>query len=174
MRTYSAPGDDPRSLYEHMPSSPPSPLSPARNGDDTDRDRALRDFGLLRRCRSRPTLEWACAQARLSGRRDDDDDDAPMDVDELLPGAPHGEGDTEDEMDVPHEALTPSSSLGSQGALWKGHVGRTIHMGHLKPAAAPFDGAGVGAAPKPLVKTVSEQDVMEAALALCGLGGAGR
>ena len=77
-------------------------------------------------------------------------------------------GDTEDEMeDIPHEALTPSSSIGSQGTLWKSKRGRSSNVRPVVPV-------DVEATPKPVVKTVSDQDVMEAALALCGLGGARR
>ena len=45
-----------------------------------DRSDALA-FG-LRRCRSRPTLEWACAAARVSGHRHARAED-DMDVEEL-------------------------------------------------------------------------------------------
>jgi hypothetical protein len=153
VRTYSS-QSDPRSLYENMPSSPPSPLSPA-----IDRDRELIDFGLRRR-RSRPTLEWACAVARIHGNRSArEEDDA--EIEEMVVDAVGG--DTEDEMDIPHEALTPSSSLGSQAGVWKS--GRRDER--VKPVA-PYD---LEATPKPVAKTVSEQDVMDAALALCGLGG---
>lgn len=160
-RTHSFPhANDPRALYEHMPSSPPSPLGPARDSDARDRD--LLAFG-LRRCRSRPTLEWACAAARVSGHgraRAGDADDA--DVEEMALDADAAAGDTEDEMDMPHEALTPSSSLGSQAAVWR-------RGGANARRVVPFD---VNSTPRPAVKTVSENDVMEAALALCGLGGA--
>ncbi|KIP02494.1 hypothetical protein PHLGIDRAFT_50338, partial [Phlebiopsis gigantea 11061_1 CR5-6] len=155
LRTYSTP-HDPRSLWENMPSSPPSPLSPA-----IDRDRELLDFG-LRRCRSRPTLEWACAAARVSGRSKDDDGGDQEMVDEMLPDA--SGGDTEDEMeDTPHEALTPSSSVESQNTIWKS---RRLASVSTRPIV-PVD---VEATPRPSVKPMIEEDVMEAALALCGLG----
>ena len=154
LRTYSTP-HDPRSLWENMPSSPPSPLSPA-----IDRDRELLDFG-LRRTRSRPTLEWACAAARVAGRTRDDDDDM---LDDMLPGADGG--DTEDEMDdIPHEALTPSSSIESQNTIWKSRRSAGVSTRPIVPV-------DVEATPRPSVKPMIEEDVMEAALALCGLGGA--
>ncbi|EKM61793.1 uncharacterized protein PHACADRAFT_204947 [Phanerochaete carnosa HHB-10118-sp] len=150
-RTYSIP-EDPRSLYEHMPSSPPSPLSPA-----VERDRDLLDFGLRRRPRAKPTLEWACAAARLSGNKSAREEDRDGDVDMMVLDITGG--DTEDEMDLPHEALTPSSSLSSQATVWR-------RSGNVRPIV-PLD---VNATPKPAAKTVSQNDVMEAALALCGLG----
>ena len=172
-----------------MPSSPPSPLSPA-----IERDRELVDFGRARGCRraARPTLEWACAAARVSGHRhrhrrldqggenegeqgeeegeEEGEEGAgeeweeDMDVDEMVLD-PSG-GDTEDEMeDTPHEALTPSSSVDSQGSAgWRG--GKKERRAR-RAVVVPVD---VEATPKPVVKTVSDQDVMEAALALCGLG----
>lgn len=168
--------DDPRRLYEHMPSSPPSPLSPAA----MERDRELVGFrrqrGGVGGVRARPTLEWACAVARIHGHRAAIAEDA-MDVDDLLPQLPshsHSHrrrrrddddgdgGDTEDEMDIPHEALTPSSSLGSQAGVWKGS-----RRAKQPAAGVQYD---LEATPKPIAKTVSEQDVMDAALALCGLG----
>ncbi|GJE97782.1 homeobox domain-containing protein [Phanerochaete sordida] len=148
-RTLSTP-DGPRALYEHMPSSPPSPPSPAA------RDRDLLAFSRRRRA-ARPTLEWACAAARLAGPRAHDDDDADADVDMLPLDA--AAGDTEDEMDGPHEALTPSSSLGSQASAWR--------RGRARPAV-PF---ALDATPRPPAKNMLMDDEMEAALALCGLGG---
>lgn len=101
-----------------MPSSPLGPSSPLI----TDRDRELIDFGLRKPGKTRPTLEWACAAARASNRNynnavgattyvaaDEDIEEMVLDVG----------GDTEDEGDFAHEAVTPSSSAGSDSRIWR-------------------------------------------------------
>lgn len=138
IRTLSSPGSSPHRLYDHMPSSPSSPLSPA--AADRDRDQELLDFG-LRRCRSRPTLEWACAAARVSGYKHEQEDG----LEDMVLDAG---GDTEDEDDDTRTLVTPHNSLGGDARVWR-----------TKAQAKPLAGA-------------ASQEDMEAALALCGLGGA--
>jgi len=113
-----------------MPSSPLAPASPPT--------RDLVDF-----VGSGRTLEWACAAARLSGRRK------------------QGEEETEEEE---MEAVTPEGSLGGDDAWNKGSkplVQKCEHVPrNLKPR--PMAGSGKGA--------MQDDDMMKAALVLCGLG----
>ncbi|KAG0706629.1 homeobox-domain-containing protein [Suillus ampliporus] len=120
------------SLWDNMPSSPLAPASPPT--------RDLVDF-----VGSGRTLEWACAAARLSGKRKEDD----------------GAETEEEEM----EALTPEGSLGAGDYAWnrgsvfplqkRRHVSRNLKF-------APMVLHGKGA--------IQDDDMMRAALVLCGLG----
>lgn len=139
-----------------MPSSPTGRLSPV-----ADRDKEYVDFA-RRKSKSKPTLEWACAAARMSGKRSLEDND----IEEMVLDAC---GDTEDESDV-HEAVTPSSSAGGEAEIWyKQHTATESSADQLAtPKAKPHSRL------KEQVEarvTVADEDVMDAALALCGLGG---
>jgi hypothetical protein len=92
-RTPTKRPDSNKSLWDNMPSSPLAPPSPP--------EQEFVQFGMGMRKHTR-SLEWACAAARLVGkrpgsaapRRDDPDDD----------------DDETDEEEV-HEAVTPKASL---------------------------------------------------------------
>lgn len=155
--------DDTAALWSHMPSSP---LSPSDSPSAFDRDRELLDFSktLPRR---HVTLEYACAAARVSRRHvnDEDDDVLPqlaMNVDEDTGGSGRmlvtdTGGDTEDETE--HEAITPQSSQNSIGPR------------RVRSRANLWDGKEVLADQEVSSKESRDADVMNAALALCGLAG---
>ena len=114
-----------------MPSSPLVPLSPP--------EPEFVQFGMQKRKHAR-SLEWACAAARLEGKRAaarneyEDDDDDETDDDEF------------------HEALTPMGSLigDVNGDVFLDR--RSIDATNEKKPKGP------------------EEDLMGAALLLCGLG----
>ncbi|OAX39656.1 hypothetical protein K503DRAFT_855876 [Rhizopogon vinicolor AM-OR11-026] len=119
------------SLWDNMPSSPLAPASPPT--------RDLVDF-----VGSGRTLEWACAAARLSGRRKKDEEETE-----------------EEEI----EAVTPEGSFGGVDDAWnRGSVPPTQKRArvsrNLKPK--PMAGSGKG--------EIQDDDMMRAALVLCGLG----
>ncbi|KAI0937406.1 hypothetical protein AcW1_001395 [Taiwanofungus camphoratus] len=167
--SYPAPQTPPRAhapaLWESMPSSPLAP-PPSPHAE-----RALLDFGRARMKRMR-TLEWACAAARVEGRVETDGK-----ADESALVLDLG-GDTEDEGE--HEAVTPKSGQslrtgaamrnmrrqsGAEDAAEKENVpvkiGRKLGVGIGKVRTKDVDE----------VRNLHEDDVMDAALALCGLGG---
>jgi hypothetical protein len=130
-RTPTKPLNPRASLWDNMPSSPLAPASPPT--------RDLVDF-----VGSGRTLEWACAAARLSGTRKEDEDETE-----------------EEEM----EAVTPEGSLGGGDDPWiiesvllaqkHGRVSR-----NLKPKPTVVSGKSV----------LQDDDMIRAALVLCGLG----
>ena len=89
-RTPSKRPDPSKSLWDNMPSSPLAPQSPP--------EPEFVQFAMQKRKHAR-SLEWACAAARLEGKRaaarndDADDDDDETDEEEF------------------HEAITPMGSL---------------------------------------------------------------
>ena len=116
----------------------------------------------------KPTLEWACAAARVSGRRklntEDDEDVEPM----LLDAG----GDTEDEGEA-HEAITPSSSQGQDAKIWRSRSTASTHIVGSSNRLLATPKAKVDATPPGEGKqqgASADTDVMDAALALCGLG----
>lgn len=133
-RTPTKPHNPHASLWDNMPSSPLAPASPPT--------RDLIDF-----MGSGRTLEWACAAARLSGRRKEDEAGAETEDEEI-------------------EAVTPDGSLGAGDDAWnkktafpvqkRGHVAR-----NLKFAPVVVNGRK---------STIQDDDMMRAALVLCGLG----
>ncbi|KAI0095164.1 hypothetical protein BDY19DRAFT_916532 [Irpex rosettiformis] len=151
---------NPDQLYDKMPSSPLSPIG--------DREREYVDFTLRKQSKGKPTLEWACAAARVSGRRnlgvEDDKDIEPM----LLDAG----GDTEDEGDV-HEAITPSSSQGREAKIWRSRSAASTQIespsDYLLATPKAKGDPKLLDETKPQVAT-ADADVMDAALALCGLG----
>lgn len=138
-----------------MPDSPTGPLSPVA---DSDRDYV--DFA-RRKTKSKPTLEWACAAARMHGRRLFEGDD---DVEEMVQDVCE---DTEDEGEV-HEAVTPSSSAGSDSKIWRSKTATKQSSDELTTPKAKLP-SRLKEEIEPQV-AVSDEDVMDAALALCGLG----
>ena len=158
-RTPTRPHNPRASLWDNMPSSP---LAPPASPPSRD---------LIEFMGSR-TLEWACAAARLA-----DKEGRPRDPkyahegDRGGGGELEGAGDDTEEDDV--EAVTPEGSLGaSDVARW--------HGAHLRPrprlvfTPAPDSvpeekkwGASVG---EPGKDVPQDEDMMRAALALCGLG----
>ena len=132
-RTPSKRPDPNKSLWDNMPSSPLVPPSPP--------EPELVQFGMGQHKHTR-SLEWACAAARLVGKRtaaarDDDDDDDETDEEE------------------PHEAITPMGSLigdGGDDVFWDGRSGAAKTTAIKEKLKEP------------------ENELMDAALLLCGLG----
>ena len=169
-RTPTKPHDPYASLWDNMPSSPlAAPASPP--------SRDLIEF-----MGSSRTLEWACAAARLAGkegrrrpRASERDQDGEGDHD----GDGHGDETEEDDV----EAVTPEGSLGaSDAARWHGAPATRMRPRLPPPVFAPnsfsisgsalrgewpayMDAPGSGAKDAP-----QDEDMMRAALALCGLG----
>jgi hypothetical protein len=115
-----------------MPSSPLVPPSPP--------EPEFVQFGMGGRKHTR-SLEWACAAARLVGKR--------------VAVAHHDVDDDETDEEEPHEAITPMGSLigGASGdVFWDGR-----------------SGAAKTTTKKEKFKD-SENELMDAALLLCGLG----
>ncbi len=162
-----------RNIWETMPSSPLSPSSPESGHD---RDLELLDFSINIRgaggssSRAKPTLEWACAAARVSRRSLADENEvrrgggragtkrkSANSVDELLLDDMDGmdvSGDTD--VEDPHEAVTPNSSQGSLGPPCR--RGNDVKKMAVREKRQD-------------VRVIRDNDVMDAALALCGLGG---
>ncbi|KII93140.1 hypothetical protein PLICRDRAFT_694368 [Plicaturopsis crispa FD-325 SS-3] len=153
-RTYtytpSAHASTPLPLWASMPSSPPPspPSSPIH----------------LRRARPR-TLEWACAAAAArngngSGRREE-----KIEVEGLL-----DDGDETEEDDDAHEAVTPKGSFSARAV----YAGDGEHSGvDASGKAVDASGKAVDASGKAMGgegKAADDEDMMKAALALCGLG----
>lgn len=162
-------------LWANTPSSPPTPPSPPTH----ERDRELIDFAATlgsKRVRRHPTLEYACAAARVAGRVEPDDDALPtvvqpplqpahddvdidvdmiMDDDSMLMDDVGGDTEGEDE----HEAVTPHSSQDSldarSGARRQGDGGpqKGVKTAEMQPVR---------------IQDPNTED-MEAALVLCGL-----
>ncbi|KAF9820780.1 hypothetical protein IEO21_01223 [Rhodonia placenta] len=149
-------------LWESMPSSPPSHSSPQA-------DRDLLDFG---RSRLKPirTLEWACAAARVGGQRNverEPESDGGLELDLG--------GDTEDESEA-HEAVTPRNSQ-IMGAYHR--RAQAVRMDADKendPMAKSTLMTGLSTEMDEDDGDVNvrthDADMMNAALALCGLGAA--
>jgi hypothetical protein len=127
--------DPTKSPWDNMPSSPLAPPSPP--------EQDFVHFGMRTHKHSR-SLEWACAAARLVGKR--------------AGGARGGDtNDDEDETDEedPYEAITPMGSLlGDAGSdiFWDA---RSLSTKRAISMEKPKD---------------SESELMDAALLLCGLG----
>jgi Homeodomain len=126
-RTPSKRPDPNKSLWDNMPSSPLVPLSPP--------EPEFVQFGMDGRKHTR-SLEWACAAARLVGKR--------------AAAARDDEDETDEEE--PHQAFTPMGSDASDDVFWKGR-----------------SGAAKATNKKEKLKD-SENELMDAALLLCGLG----
>lgn len=138
-----------------------------------DREREYVDFAKRKKSKGKPTLEWACAAARVSSRRnlgelaDDDADVEPM----LLDLG----GDTEDESEA-HEAITPSSSQGRDAKIWRSKSAASTQPEREGPSDHLLATPKAKVDTRPLIRTKTEvvptadADVMDAALALCGLG----
>ncbi|KAF9236834.1 homeodomain transcription factor [Melanogaster broomeanus] len=144
-RTPTKPHNPQASLWDNMPSSPlAAPASPP--------SRDLVEF-----MGSSRTLEWACAAARLAGK----DGRGPTAPGRSRGGDAKGDaGDETEEDDV--EAVTPDGSLGSGDVAWQEK--RRVPT---PPQRWKLD-APVGSK---IVKDVPEDDdMMRAALTLCGLG----
>lgn len=131
-------------IWDNMPSSPlASPASPP--------EREYVNFGTNQR--TRRTLEWACAAARLA----DKSSSGP----ETVPGSSsrgrtrtHEKNDidldlTDEEAD---EAITPPSTWGRGDPRWSAEESRSMTGQMMKHSG------------------VEDDDMMNAALALCGLG----
>ncbi|CAL1694810.1 unnamed protein product [Somion occarium] len=168
-----------RQLWEKMPSSPMSPESPKQ---DSGLDLAYLDYG--HKSKSKKTLEWACAAARLNGKNRDDEVDVQMsgtDETQLARAFRFGgredenpaddivldfDGDTEDEAEA-HEAITPSSSqiivstLGSQN----GRISESVDQeGNEEEDTDKMDIEGTKGG-------AHDEETVKAALVLCGLSG---
>lgn len=146
----------PPALWETMPSSPVQPSTPLLDFDST--------FG--RSLKRRRTLEWACARER-GGVHQEDGDPLVLDLG----------GDTDVETE-PDEALTPRSY--SRGGTGAGIVGmeswgeERIVDGDKENRPQRWMRLRKDAPKDPkrsLAREASDEDTMDAALALCGLGG---
>lgn len=193
-RTYSSPNPNngigsERALWENMPSSPLGPSSPER---ERRKDWELVDFG--RKGRTKKTLEWACAAARVSGRMDDEEEEdmiaarmrsaslprtqslprahfhAPRQrvesiVEEAQPEMDLG-GDTEDESEA-HEAVTPSSSQSRMDV--DAAAGVRWYTGPGRKTL--IQDKGKEKRMDVVIRTGShDEEMVNAALVLCGLG----
>ena len=157
-RTPTRPHNPRASLWDNMPSSP---LAPPASPPSRD---------LIEFMGSR-TLEWACAAARLAGkegRRLPSDPNHGHDRDGGGGEGELGGGDDTEEDDV--EAVTPEGSLGaSDVARWHGAQARPRPRLVFTPA--PNSVPEGKKWPDELGKDVpQDEDMMRAALALCGLG----
>lgn len=76
--------------------------------------------------------------------------------------------DTEDESEI-HEAVTPNSSAGGESKIWRSKKVAKESSDHLATPKAKHP-SRLKEQIEPQV-AVSDEDVMDAALALCGLGG---
>lgn len=162
----------PRALWETMPSSPVQPRSPELAPSP------LLDFDstLGHRLKRRRTLEWACARERAGGHQDPGHEDGDPLVLDL-----GGDTDVETEPDV-HEAVTPRSY--GRGGAGAGIVGadsweeermvdgdkenRPQRWMRLRKGADAKMDVDLKRGP---AREASDEDMMDAALALCGLGG---
>ncbi|KAF8844194.1 homeobox-domain-containing protein [Paxillus ammoniavirescens] len=140
-RTPTKPRNPHASLWDNMPSSPlAAPVSPP--------SRDLVEFMGTSR-----TLEWACAAARLAGK-------------EGRGGTASGRlrggdaGDETEEEDT--EAITPDGSLGSSDIAWRAGT-RLPTPPHKRKLESPDWSGSAKNIPQ-------DDDMMRAALALCGLG----
>ncbi|KAH9932413.1 homeobox-domain-containing protein [Amylocystis lapponica] len=161
-----------RAERPHRTSPPPTPRRPRRRalGEHAvlaarERRRARGPAGGARarrlgrtRVRRMRTLEWACAAARMEGRAEEAMSEEALVLDLG--------GDTEDEGE--HEAVTPKSSLGRSAgrrSVRGGEDKENMAIGAVLQIQTKEAGAGVQS------EAVHDEDVMNAALALCGLGG---
>jgi hypothetical protein len=159
-RTPTRPHNPRASLWDNMPSSPLAPPAspPARD--------------LIEFMGSR-TLEWACAAARLAdkeGRRLPGD---PKDVrdhgHDRDGGGGEGAGDDTEEDDV--EAVTPEGSFGaSDVARWHGAHACPRLVFTPAPNSVPEGKKWPASVDAPGKDAPQDEDMMRAALALCGLG----
>ncbi|KZT01166.1 homeobox-domain-containing protein [Laetiporus sulphureus 93-53] len=156
----------PPSLWENMLSSP------VATSPDPKADRAMLEFVQQRVKRSR-TLEWACAAARVGTL-----ESKTKEVSESEDALTLDLGEDSDDGEV-HEALTPSSSQTSiedvDGVCSIKNIGREHNVPirlerggsmdyRIRKAAADKRKGCVGA------RRMRDEDMMDAALALCGLG----
>ncbi|KDQ31497.1 hypothetical protein PLEOSDRAFT_1075550 [Pleurotus ostreatus PC15] len=147
--------------------APPPPLTPKRpriyTGDEEVHDSKnlwdnmpsspvappfsppARDYVEFGRAQRKRTLEWACAAARLAEKD----------------GVKLHAGDADDTDDELHEAVTPPSTLGAGDLRWNIETGKS-----LKPMK--LHGVQIREAGKE--EPAQDDDMMRAALALCGLG----
>ncbi|KAF9225208.1 homeobox-domain-containing protein [Gyrodon lividus] len=144
-RTPTKPHNPHASLWDNMPSSP---LAPPASPPSRD---LVEFMGTSR------TLEWACAAARLAGKEGrgrtasgrSPDGDAGGDA-----------GDETEEEDI--EAVTPDGSLGSGNVAWR--------AGKRLPALPQKRKLDVPVGSDSAKDVPQDDDMMRAALALCGLG----
>ncbi|KAH7911630.1 homeobox-domain-containing protein [Hygrophoropsis aurantiaca] len=141
-RTPTKPRNPHASLWDNMPSSPlgPPPSPPARE---------YLDF-----VGSGRTLEWACAAARIAGK------EGRSNI-----ASASSRADVGDETEEEDEIVTPSSSIGPSHTAWRGEKLFAAHTQKYKQKIFPTHTA-IGTAKN----AVQDDDMMRAALALCGLG----
>ncbi|KAH7926827.1 hypothetical protein BV22DRAFT_1127833 [Leucogyrophana mollusca] len=140
-RTPTKPRNPHASLWDNMPSSPLGPPpSPPA--------REYVDF-----IGSGRTLEWACAAARVAGK-----EGRSLGASSRSLGSAGDETEEEDD-----EAVTPDSSLSSSHLAW----GNGAPFSKQKQRQKPIHFSAGGADGK---NAVQDDDMMRAALALCGLG----
>jgi hypothetical protein len=116
-------------VWDNMPSSPIAPpFSPP--------SKEYVEYGKSKR--TKRTLEWACAAARLADKQGSS-----------VSGCLDEQGDSDSTEDEAHEAITPPSTWGKGDFRWT-----TRHNTHMTVVN----------------KAVQDDEMMKAALALCGLG----
>jgi len=140
-------------LWDNMPSSSPVPAV------EPQADHDLLTFGRRRLKRMR-TLEWACAAARVGGQtvkgetEPDSEDVLMLDLG----------GDTEDECEA-HEAVTPKNG---QSLRVRRRGRRWVEADKENTPIAKENDIWKSGAEK--LDSMHDDDMMNAALALCGLG----
>ncbi|CCM02253.1 uncharacterized protein FIBRA_04336 [Fibroporia radiculosa] len=158
-------------IWDTMPSSPPTPTC------DINKDRVIIDFGRGRLKRMR-TLEWACAAARVGGK--DKKREIAPDMTAESDGALMLDlgGDTDNEMEV-HEVVTPTSGKACTPRLerrWTDGMIRDADKEN-EPIQADIRLEGSGRKEcegltddRSSERKNCDQETMNAALVLCGLG----
>ncbi|TFK18706.1 hypothetical protein FA15DRAFT_675089 [Coprinopsis marcescibilis] len=174
-------------IWDHMPSSPLVPPSPASSGSE------YLDF--TKNSRSKRTLEWACAAARVQDKDQclpkysvysnssfssvhpppsisasssatirsrtvhRQKPEASFHPDVTPKGAPMDLDSTDDEAE---EAITPPSTWGREDYRWEPHPGAGVkkQLAHHSSFSQ-----------RPAIVDDEDDAMMKAALALCGLGG---
>jgi hypothetical protein len=145
---YAEPPKTPRarnqavSPWDNMLSSPDGPVT----SPSTIKSKEFVKWGGIGR--GRRTLEWACANARVYGIEEEDCDMVQS---------------VEDETDEDSEVITPRSSLGGSDMDRALHNRVSIALEGERDDDVTMKDVGVP-------EVVHDEDMMKAALALCGLG----
>ncbi|KAG6326854.1 hypothetical protein ID866_12235 [Astraeus odoratus] len=150
-RTPTKPRDPYASPWDNMPSSPLAPPASPPAHDFVDFVGSGR------------SLEWACAAARLAEK------EARTRIFPKRTPENRISGDADDETeDDDIEVVTPEGSLGSGDIVWKG--GRQLNMSLENSGKPPPKSPDFRPLESERDTGVQDDDMMHAALALCGLG----
>lgn len=166
-----------RSLAAVLENLPASPETPAAGASTTPE--AAREFVELGRRRRCTTLEWACAAARLDGGGDREKGLTPTKPAKASREASPSRGNSSrpsrrgkgrlveskamevDDTDDEHEAITPRGSLGGDHGGW---------LPAVAVASPPWKIPKQIGAKASMDPGMHDEEMMRAALALCGLG----